>query len=295
VVSEKTVIRETFPIMATLLQLSLFASGPAAAGCREGTYEYSQWREGTTVYHYCVASVACRDQLQAIDNNMRAMAARIAADRRAIKRWQGELPEYQRSLDEWIGMDEDARAVTRASARDAIIGAFLTRLQALARENGEIAQDESRALWEAYETTLLASSQFQELLREQGVAAAIIVKWKSRKQMLEAFEGVQKALTVSKDLRKQLWEAALIEVLKLGLHDPKLAVLADDIDFTATAITGNAIAWTARGAVERLLILGDQRLSALAALTKSYREHIDHQRKLRSNYASVLRGENVCI
>src|SRR4051812_13342865 len=92
------------------LGLVLLGAADANGQCtRPGTVEDSRVRVGNVVHIYCVCA---RDQpeLNASKQRIQELEEQIKKDREAIKHWQDDLPDLQRSLDEWVEMDEKARA-----------------------------------------------------------------------------------------------------------------------------------------------------------------------------------------
>ena len=277
----RTLIAGLAASAAALIQL------PAHAQCAGDEQEYSRERIGNTIHVYCVQTVHLH-RVRAIDAELTELGGKIDRDHDAVQKWQQQLPGYLEALDEWVKADEAARKATREKARDAIISAATARIVLHANTNIGEARGELDTLWAQYANSPLGSPRFSELLREQGHATGVIRKWQSYREMAETIDNMHTAYEGLDAAEKQKYAEAIIALMKSTIKDPRLNFLVDEVDFTATALLGNATAWTAQQRVDQLLQLGDDRLRALKSLSGSYKADIDKRNRLLSEKQTLV-------
>lgn len=252
-------------------------AAPAAfpQGCRSGTQEYAREQIAPNrVRVYCV----CNSDVTAIaqtDEAIAALSGKLESNRAAIRRWNAELPDFMRSLDEWVAMDSQARAQTRAAAWDVAITGFMGLMQIIANRNVEVRRAEMHMLWTQFNSGALGSARFQQMLRQQRAGAAAMRKWESYGDALQAVETARGAINGLNDAQREEYARALMQFMALAIQDPRASILVSELDFTAAALYGNLTAWEARARVNQLLRLGDEKLRGMGSLAKIHRENVD--------------------
>jgi len=277
--------------MATIL-LAVADSDADARGCRSGTSEYARQQVGPNrirIYCVCNADIAA---MKEVDATARQLEDKIRSNRSAIERWQSELPGFMQSLDEWVRMDERARMETRARALDAALTSSLGMVRIHAQRNVQVTQAEMQILWQEFNATALGSPRFYQILQEQGAGAAIIRKWQKYDEFAQTMDNLQNLLNGMNAAQREEYGRALLNVLALGLKDPRLSVLAAELDFAATAFIGNVTARFARVRVRQLVNLGGERLKAVSSLTALYRRNVDALAREKSKRERLLRRAN---
>ena len=280
-------------IFSASMFLALASSSVAMAdGCRAGTKEYSREQIGPDrIRVYCVCNgddVAIRNT----DERIAEVEAKAKRDRTAIEQWRNDLPDYMSSLDEWIKMDEHARHETRERAAEGTVTAFIGMLRLGALSKTETNQTRLDALWKSFGESPLTSARFHEIVRQQHNTVATIRRWEKFHEYLEQMEHLWHIVNTTNDVQKGEYLHALVPLLSLGLNDPRAVTLAAELDFTASALVGNLKAWTARARVDQLWRLGNERLTAMASLSKTYRGNIDELKALRARRIEVFNRAN---
>jgi len=222
-----------------------------------------------------------------IDAEVRTLDAQIARDRHAIEEWQRQGTPILKSLDDWVELDRERRAETRQKAVNALIATALAALRVgtvVAEAGEETRVDEA---WKAYRESPLSSVAFREYVRQHERATVAIRAWRDAHEMVESFERFHVIVETMNAAQHEEYALALMHVALVAAPDPRLQTLASELEFTAAAITANATAWVARRGVNRLLEVTDDRLKAIASLSKTYCDHVSARKALLKRRAEL--------
>jgi hypothetical protein len=264
----------------------------AQTGIPPGYVELFRERSGNTEFVYIVKE-GSNDKVRwdFIETRIKKLNEKYKIDRNAIEKWQKELPGFQKNLDEWLALSNEQVSMLKWKGLMHVAAAYLARLETLATGGIKLTRKKLDALWSEYKRTPFTKEKFLKAMEKQGELVHKLGGFSGTKQFMEEMHRALHVVRLSYDLSSEEKEAYLQALVTLGglaLQDPRAKVLAAVGEYTIAAIYANAAAEVARGPVDQLLQLGDQRLAELSRLSNNLRKDVDERNSLQKERDAIM-------
>jgi hypothetical protein len=230
-----------------------------------------------------------KEEVELIQRELAPLDARLTQTRKTILQFEASLPGFQRSLEEWTQLDEEAKAKARRASIDGTITLVLERLTlhfeataedahqsqvALARWRNRryISDNEDvRARWRALD------QQIDQAHNQGDIVAAVTAFWHAVEAIRDRHE-VERALLAVVGMINAVW----VRNSAIGL------LLLDGELILTDAYTGTA-RFVAAKRVAQLAELSEDRLRGLQSLTSLYVKDVDRKHRLLKREAELLK------
>lgn len=218
------------------------------------------------------------DLLTAIDTALAAIQQRLPQTRKELEQLTPQLLGFQASVDEWLGLADDAKEKARHSAREQVATLLLEMIGM--KKESEIKLDE-KALKKI--DGLLRKRVFMDDRFAQVVTTERLLSLRTDLDVINLLKHVQSTLVISSAMKSRDREEVAKAVLK-GIEivgrDPRITLLIADGEITIDAAYGWLAHRVAGERVNQLLSLGERRFQAAKGLTALYKKDIETRKAL---------------
>jgi hypothetical protein len=270
---------------------AFLTTAPAVSGgenCPQGLQLVHREETTTEIVLYCGEKEMVK-RYRDIASRFADVSRAILKIRQELERYRTrDLPDYQAAFEEWLQLDADAQGDLQDRSLGLVTTLIVADLTVASREATVLGSEETKLLIERYAQSPLGSPAFERLSHQIAGQARFIGDCRTYGELARAVDDASQVVSALHEQRRRRYARALVEVAGLAVHDPRLRILAADIDFGLAALLANATDQVARDRIDALLALGDEKLRAVTSLSRTMRSLIAERDGLETERRTIL-------